>query len=57
MAQAFRFICNSCGETIESEDEGDPYYLDKRGRKQYAYHRIRNAIAASASTPLLVFVL
>jgi hypothetical protein len=57
MAQAFRFICNSCGETIESGDEGNPYYLDKRGRKQYAYHRIRNAIAASASTPLLVFVL
>jgi hypothetical protein len=38
MAQSFRFICNSCGETIESWDEGDPYYLDERGRKQYAYH-------------------
>jgi DNA-directed RNA polymerase subunit RPC12/RpoP len=38
MAQAFRFICNSSGETIESWDEGDPYYLDERGRKQYAYH-------------------
>ena|SRR6516165_7925280 len=38
MAQAFRFICNSCGETIESWDEGHPYYFDKRGRKQYAYH-------------------
>jgi hypothetical protein len=38
MAQAFRFICNSCGETIESWDEGHPYYFDKRGRKKYAYH-------------------
>jgi hypothetical protein len=38
MAEAFRFICNSCGKTIESWDEGHPYYFDKRGRKKYAYH-------------------
>ena len=38
MAQAFRFICNSCGETIEAWDDGNPYYFDKSGRKKYAYH-------------------
>src|SRR5215469_6062636 len=39
MAQAFRFICNSCRATIPAWEEGHPYYLDKRGRKKYAYHQ------------------
>jgi hypothetical protein len=38
MAQSFLFICNNCAHAIESWDEGHPYYFDKRGRKQYAYH-------------------
>jgi hypothetical protein len=38
MAQSFLFICNNCAHEIESWDEGHPYYFDKRGRKQYAYH-------------------
>jgi len=38
LAQEIIFICNSCGETISAWDDGNPYYLDRRGRKHYAYH-------------------
>jgi DNA-directed RNA polymerase subunit RPC12/RpoP len=38
MAECLRFVCGNCGESIDSWDEGNPYYLDKRGRKHYAYH-------------------
>jgi DNA-directed RNA polymerase subunit RPC12/RpoP len=38
MAQCFRFVCDRCGDAIESWDEGKPYYVDDRGKKQYAYH-------------------
>ncbi len=38
MAECMRFVCNACGHAIEAWDDGNPYYLDKRGRKHYAYH-------------------
>lgn len=30
--------CDACGYTIEAWSDGNPYYLDERGRKRYAYH-------------------
>ena len=38
MAACLRFVCDHCGNTIESWDEGNPYYLDEQGKKRYAYH-------------------
>ena len=38
MAQGIQFICGGCGKTIGAWDDGNPYYLDARGKKQYAYH-------------------
>ena len=38
VAQGFRFVCGGCAHTIEAWDEGNPYYIDDDGKKQYAYH-------------------
>jgi len=38
MAEALRFVCNSCGKAVESWSDGNPYYIDTLGNKQYAYH-------------------
>ncbi len=38
MAQAKRFVCGNCRRAIEAWSDGNPYYIDEAGRKQYAYH-------------------
>ena len=38
MAQGIRLVCENCGKSIEAWDDGNPYYLDRRGKKQYAWH-------------------
>lgn len=38
MAEGIRFVCGYCGHAIESWSDGNPYYLDEEGNKQYAYH-------------------
>lgn len=38
MAQARRLVCGSCHRAIEAWSDGNPYYLDEAGVKQYAYH-------------------
>jgi predicted RNA-binding Zn-ribbon protein involved in translation (DUF1610 family) len=38
MAEGRRFVCDSCRKAIEAWSDGNPYYLDERGRKRYAYH-------------------
>ncbi|MCH8822530.1 MAG: hypothetical protein IH984_03380 [Planctomycetes bacterium] len=38
MAQGVRHICGGCGHAIEAWSDGNPYYIDKAGDKQYAYH-------------------
>jgi DNA-directed RNA polymerase subunit RPC12/RpoP len=38
MAQANRYICGSCGKAIVVWSDGNPYYIDNAGKKQYAYH-------------------
>ncbi|MGF1634529.1 MAG: hypothetical protein ACFCVE_11815 [Phycisphaerae bacterium] len=38
MAAGKGFACDACGERLFAWDEGNPYYLDERGQKQYAYH-------------------
>ena len=38
MAQAIMFVCSDCRHSVEAWDDGNPYYIDDGGRKQYAYH-------------------
>ena len=38
MAYAERFVCGSCGRSLEGWDDGNPYYYDHAGCKKYAYH-------------------
>lgn len=40
MAMGIQLICNHnhCGKEIEAWDEGNPFYFDDYGKKQYAYH-------------------
>ena len=36
MAQAIRYVCGGCGHRTEAWSDGNPYYIDETGRKQYA---------------------
>ena len=45
MAQARKFICGSCRRAIVAWSDGNPYYIDDDGRKQYAYHPDHEALA------------
>jgi DNA-directed RNA polymerase subunit RPC12/RpoP len=38
MARGMRFVCENCSTTIEAWDDGNPYYFDADGKKEYAYH-------------------
>jgi hypothetical protein len=38
MADCRQFICDNCDKTIEAWSDGNPYYIDGEGKKQYAYH-------------------
>ena len=38
MAQGFRFVCDTCDHAIVAWDDGNPYYVDDAGKKQYAHH-------------------
>lgn len=38
MAEGVRHICSSCAKSIEAWSDGNPYYIDGNGEKQYAYH-------------------
>jgi len=62
MAQGVHFICNTCAHTIESWDEGNPYYFESvitktgkvRQKKKYAYHpnELRNQCVGNDSPHL-----
>jgi hypothetical protein len=38
MAAANQHICNTCNKAIVAWSDGNPYYMDSEGKKQYAYH-------------------
>lgn len=45
MAQAIRYTCTHCDTSITAWSDGNPYYLDGQGKKQYAYHPDHEALA------------
>lgn len=38
MAEGVSFVCGKCSHSIEAWSDGNPYYIDEAGKKQYAYH-------------------
>lgn len=38
MAAGVRWVCDHCSRSVEAWSDGNPYYIDVRGRKRYAYH-------------------
>jgi predicted RNA-binding Zn-ribbon protein involved in translation (DUF1610 family) len=45
MAQCIRFVCDNCSKAIEAWSDGNPYYIDEAGSKQYAYHPDHDRLA------------
>jgi Zn finger protein HypA/HybF involved in hydrogenase expression len=42
MAMELRFTCPTCGDTRAAWDDGNPFYIDGTGKKQFAYHPDKN---------------
>lgn len=38
MAMGITYVCGECKRAITAWDDGNPYYIDEAGAKQYAYH-------------------
>ena len=53
MAEGRQYVCEKCGRAIEAWSDGNPYYIDKSGAKQYAYHpdheRLKKCIGNDAT--------
>lgn len=38
MAECIRYQCGNCDNSVEAWSDGNPYFIDEQGCKQYAYH-------------------
>lgn len=38
MAQGIRFVCSHCSRGIVAWSDGNPYFINAKGEKEYAYH-------------------
>jgi hypothetical protein len=38
MAEGITNVCDKCSTKVEAWSDGNPYYLDASGAKEYAYH-------------------
>jgi len=38
MADARLYVCDHCQHSITAWSDGNPYYIDESGARQYAYH-------------------
>ena len=45
MAECRRFVCSGCGREIDAWSDGNPFYIDETGKKQYAYHPDHEGLA------------
>ena len=41
MAEGRTYTCNACAHRVTAWDDGNPYFIDAEGQKQYAYHPSR----------------
>lgn len=45
MAEGFRWRCTACPNTVDAWSDGNPYTVDRAGRKTYVYHPDHEALA------------
>jgi predicted RNA-binding Zn-ribbon protein involved in translation (DUF1610 family) len=45
MAEAYQFTCTSCSHSLGAWSDGNPYYIDSSGKKEYAYHPDHDGLA------------
>ena len=45
MAEGVSYRCNHCGQSIGAWSDGNPYYIDDQGNKEYAYHPDHEGLA------------
>lgn len=38
MSECIQYVCGKCGNSIKAWSDGNPYFINKRGKKEYAYH-------------------
>jgi hypothetical protein len=38
MAECIRYVCNHCSKDLQSRSDGNPYFINASGSKEYAYH-------------------
>ena len=38
MAESVLYVCGGCGKSVVAWSDGNPYFIDEQGAKQYAYH-------------------
>lgn len=45
MAMGITYVCGKCKRAIAAWDDGNPYFIDHAGTKQYAYHPDQESLA------------
>lgn len=45
MAECIRYVCNHCSKDLQSWSDGNPYFINASGRKEYAYHPNHEGLA------------
>ena len=45
MAEGKVLVCDNCAFDITAWSDGNPYYIDRQGKKRYAYHPDHAALA------------
>jgi len=45
VAEAVRHVCGKCSHAIVAWSDGNPYYIDEAGAKQYAHHPDHEGLA------------
>lgn len=48
MAECIRYECKKCGNSVEAWSDGNPYFINEMGKKQYAYHPDHENLAKCA---------
>lgn len=38
MAECIRYVCDHCAKQLEAWTDGNPYFINDSGAKEYAYH-------------------
>lgn len=45
MAECIRYLCNHCSKELQSWSDGNPYFINDSGGKEYAYHPDHEGLA------------